>query len=56
MKLQVGMVIAIEPMITMGSYDTYVMPNRWTVVTDDGGLAAWGYGGGSESRPFGARL
>jgi methionyl aminopeptidase len=34
------MVIAIEPMITMGSYDTYVLPNRWTVVTEDGGLAA----------------
>ncbi len=39
-KLQVGMVIAIEPMITMGSYDTYVLPNRWTVVTEDGGFAA----------------
>lgn len=39
-KLQVGMVIAIEPMIVMGSYDTMVLPNRWTVVTDDGGWAA----------------
>jgi len=39
-KLQVGMVIAIEPMITQGSYTTVTLPNRWTVVTDDGGLAA----------------
>ncbi|RVU97514.1 type I methionyl aminopeptidase [Coriobacteriales bacterium OH1046] len=39
-KLQVGMVIAIEPMIVMGSYDTTVLPNRWTVVTRDGGWAA----------------
>ena len=39
-KLQVGMVIAIEPMITAGSWSTYVLPNRWTVVTDDGSLAA----------------
>lgn len=39
-KLQVGMVIAIEPMIVMGSYDTVVLPNRWTVVTGDGGWAA----------------
>lgn len=39
-KLQVGMVIAIEPMITMGSYGTITLPNRWTVVTDDGGFAA----------------
>lgn len=39
-KLQAGMVIAIEPMITMGSYESHVKPNRWTVVTNDGGFAA----------------
>ena len=39
-KLQVGMVIAIEPMITAGSWGPYVLPNRWTVVTDDVSLAA----------------
>jgi methionyl aminopeptidase len=39
-KLQVGMVIAIEPMIVRGDYATAVMPNRWTVVTRDGSCAA----------------
>ena len=34
-RLQVGMVIAIEPMITLGTYDCSVLPNGWTVVTDD---------------------
>ena len=35
-KLQVGMIIAIEPMITLGTYKNHVLPNGWTVVTDDG--------------------
>lgn len=39
-KLQVGMVIAIEPMIVKGSNKVKVMPNKWTVVTRDGSLAA----------------
>lgn len=39
-KLQAGMVIAIEPMITMGTYANHVLPNGWTVVTDDGLPAA----------------
>ena len=34
-RLQVGMVIAIEPMITMGSYDSHTLSNGWTVVTND---------------------
>ena len=34
-KLQAGMVIAIEPMITMGSYDCETLGNGWTVVTED---------------------
>lgn len=39
-KLQVGMVIAIEPMIAMGTYQTRVWPNGWTVQTTDGLPAA----------------
>ena len=34
-RLQAGMVIAIEPMITLGTYRTEVLANRWTVVTED---------------------
>lgn len=39
-RLQEGMVIAIEPMVTLKGYEGHVLPNRWTVVTDDGGIAA----------------
>ena len=39
-KLQAGMVIAIEPMITLGDYDCHTLSNGWTVVTDDGLQAA----------------
>ena len=39
-RLVPGMTIAIEPMITEGSYNVKVMPNEWTVKTVDGGLAA----------------
>lgn len=39
-KLQEGMVIAIEPMIVTGDYATRVQANRWTVVSRDGGCAA----------------
>lgn len=39
-QLQEGMVLAIEPMITAGSYRTRVMRNNWTVVTVDGSNAA----------------
>ena len=39
-KLQVGMIIAIEPMITLGTYSNHVLANGWTVVTDDGLPAA----------------
>ncbi len=38
--LREGMTIAIEPMITMGSYVTRTLPDKWTVVTSDGSLAA----------------
>ena len=39
-KLQVGMVIAIEPMITLGVRENHTLGNGWTVVTDDGKVAA----------------
>ena len=39
-KLQVGMVIAIEPMITEGAYRCKTLGNGWTVVTVDGSCAA----------------
>lgn len=39
-KLQEGMVIAIEPMVTLGDYASHVLSNRWTVVTNDHGTAA----------------
>ena len=35
-KLQVGMTIAIEPMITLGTYKNHTLANGWTVVTNDG--------------------
>lgn len=38
--LKPGMCLAIEPMITLGSYRTRTMKDRWTVVTEDGSLAA----------------
>lgn len=39
-KLVPGMVIAIEPMITLGDRHVHTLQNRWTVVTDDGSYAA----------------
>jgi len=39
-QLRVGMVIAIEPMLVCGTYKTSVKPNKWTVLTADGELAA----------------
>lgn len=38
--LQAGMVLAIEPMITLGAYDTAVLANGWTAVTTDGSPSA----------------
>lgn len=40
MRLRAGMTFAIEPMITMGSYEVYVDRDGWTVKTKDGSLAA----------------
>jgi methionyl aminopeptidase len=39
-KLEPGMVIAIEPMVTVGDFRTKVLKNNWTAVTVDGSLAA----------------
>lgn len=39
-KLAAGMTLAIEPMVTMGHYKVCVLDDDWTVVTDDGSLAA----------------
>ncbi len=39
-KLRPGMTLAIEPMITMGRPDVLWLDDDWTVVTEDGSLAA----------------
>ncbi len=38
--LKPGMVIAIEPMLNMGGWQTRVLQDDWTVVTADGSLSA----------------
>jgi methionyl aminopeptidase len=39
-KLEAGLCLAIEPMFTLGGYDTRIGPDDWTVVTADGSMAA----------------
>ena len=39
-RLQSGMTLAIEPMITQGSWEVDILEDDWTAVTIDGGLAA----------------
>ena len=39
-RLQPGMTLAIEPMITQGTWEIDVLEDDWTAVTLDGGLAA----------------
>lgn len=39
-QLQTGLVIAIEPMVQGGSWQTNVLRDKWTVVSKDGSLAA----------------
>ena len=34
--LKAGMVIAVEPMLNLGSDDVYMLDDDWTVLTDDG--------------------
>jgi len=38
--LKAGMVLAIEPMVTMGSPDVEVLADKWTAVTKDRSLSA----------------
>lgn len=40
LRLKKGMTLAIEPMITIGSGETRVLDDEWTVVTTDGSWAA----------------
>jgi methionyl aminopeptidase len=39
-RLRPGMVLAIEPMVTMGSWEVRILDDGWTAVTQDGSLAA----------------
>jgi methionyl aminopeptidase len=39
-QLRAGMVLAIEPMVNEGSYRVKILPDGWTVVTEDGKLSA----------------
>ncbi len=39
-QLKPGMVLAIEPMVTMGHWEVRVLDDHWTAVTVDGSLAA----------------
>jgi methionyl aminopeptidase len=38
--LDVGTVVAIEPMVNVGRPEVEVLANQWTVVTKDGSLSA----------------
>jgi methionyl aminopeptidase len=39
-RLEVGMVLAIEPMVNAGGAAVDALPDGWTVVTRDGRLSA----------------
>ena len=39
-ELRVGMAIAIEPMVTLGSSEVHTLADQWTVVTNDGSRAS----------------
>jgi methionyl aminopeptidase len=39
-KLQRGLALAVEPMVTLGSKHSELAPDQWTVVTDDASWAA----------------
>lgn len=40
LRLKEGLVIAVEPMVTTGSYETKTLKDGWTAVTADNSLAA----------------
>ena len=39
-RVKPGLVVAIEPMVTLGGIDTYTREDEWTVATSDGTMAA----------------
>jgi methionyl aminopeptidase len=39
-ELKPGLVLAVEPMVNMGGWETRVLDDDWTVVTADGSLSA----------------
>ncbi|HSS36581.1 MAG TPA: type I methionyl aminopeptidase, partial [Patescibacteria group bacterium] len=39
-RLEAGLCLAIEPMLTLGGHDTRILDDDWTIVTRDGTLAA----------------
>lgn len=39
-ELRPGMVLAVEPMVNLGGWETRVLEDAWTVVTVDGSLSA----------------
>lgn len=39
-KLETGMVLAIEPMVTLGDWGVYMKDDEWTIATEDGSMAA----------------
>jgi methionyl aminopeptidase len=39
-KLRSGMVLTVEPMVNLGRPAIRLMPDGWTVVTEDGSLSA----------------
>ncbi len=40
MPLRIGMTIALEPMVLVGTPNTKVLPDQWTVASEDGSLTA----------------
>jgi len=39
-RLKPGLVIAVEPMVNVGGWETRLLADDWTVVTEDGSLSA----------------
>ena len=40
LRLRRGMVLALEPMVNLGTWQVRTLPDNWTVVTLDGQLSA----------------
>jgi len=39
MEMQPGLVLAIEPMVNVGTWKTRMLDDGWTVVTEDGKIS-----------------